>query len=122
MTYKWQRSQIEKLIACVEESPCIYNTKSQEYLDRKKKAQAFKRIYEELRRKDSNITLEEVKRKWRILRIQYRQELRDSVKQSKQNGFASNDNYSPKLWCFEQLTFLRPYSDITEACIKTQQY
>lgn len=118
MTYKWQRSQIEKLIVCVEQSPCIYNIKSQEYLNKKKKDQAFKKILDELRKKDTNINLEEVKRKWRILRIQYRQELRDFVKQSKEIGDASEDSCAPKLWCFKQLSFLRPYCDITEACIK----
>lgn len=104
----WTRRETEELINLIQQHQCIFNVKSFEYVDRNKKAQAFNTVLLEMKIMDSTLTVEEIKRKWKNLRTQYMQEVR-AIKQSKKSGSGVTDVYSPKLWCFQQLSFLESH-------------
>lgn len=123
MKKKCNRESIEQLIIVLQQYPCIYNIQSAEYLDRIKKAQAWNNILEEMVKSDGSLNLVEIKRKWRNLRVQFMQEHR-LMNGSKKSGVGLTDVYVPKLWCYEQLGFLKTHIEVrkskdnTEVCFE----
>lgn len=101
---------MEKLIACIEKLPCLYDMKSKEYENRTLKTQAYNTIVKEMQKLKSSITLGEIKRKWKSLRTMYCQEIR-RMKQSQRSGAENTEEYIPKLWCFQQLNYLRKHTE-----------
>ena len=101
---------MEKLIACIEKLPCLYDMKSKDYENRALKTQAYNTIVKEMQRLKSSITLGEIKRKWKSLRTMYCQEIR-KIKQSQRSGGENAEEYVPKLWCFQQLNYLRTHTE-----------
>lgn len=116
MTFRWSRDQIEKLISCIEQYPEVYNTKSKKYAEKNKRVEAFNAILEYIQQTVSpDITLYEIKRKWKNLRTQYTQELR-TINQTKESESGMVDVYIPKLWCFRQLNFLQSHTEGRSKC------
>lgn len=68
VTRKWCESDVETLINLVQQKECIYNVRSAEYLNRDAKAQAFNEICQEMA---NTFNVNEIKRKWKNLRVQY---------------------------------------------------
>ena len=70
-----------------------------------KKESAWEEIKQELNEEGNSYTIEELKKKWNILRTQYRKE-QILVINSKKSGSGTNDLYVPKFAYFEDLQFL----------------
>ncbi|XP_073839745.1 uncharacterized protein [Musca autumnalis] len=111
MAINWSRDTVERLIICVQQHPCLYNVRSPEYVDRIKKAHTWTQIVDELLALDSCLNAEEVKRKWRNLRVQFMHEER-LVAMSKKSGAGAGDIYIPRLWCYSQMCFLKNYTEM----------
>uniref|UniRef100_A0A1I8NSG9 MADF domain-containing protein n=1 Tax=Stomoxys calcitrans TaxID=35570 RepID=A0A1I8NSG9_STOCA len=99
----WNKKLVELLITKYQEHSNLYNTKNSNYLDRSKRTRSLNAIANELKQYCEEITVEDIKRKIHTLRSQYIRELREHHKRS-DSGI--------KLWCFDQLEFLRPFSSL----------
>ncbi|XP_059052905.1 uncharacterized protein LOC131847358 [Achroia grisella] len=97
----------EFIIDCIHlyrDLPALWNTKSQIYHDRSKKRAAYDLLLTKYKELYPDSTKEDVKRKFNILRTNYRKELK-RYNESKNFG-NTNTNYIPSLWYFEEMSFL----------------
>ena len=69
------------------------------------RAVALLEIKNELEETISHLSIESLKSKINTLRTQYRREV-NAFEQSKKSGAGTNDIYKPKLWCFDNLSFI----------------
>ncbi|XP_055919781.1 uncharacterized protein LOC129951575 [Eupeodes corollae] len=107
--FKWSKELTSELILNYEMHPILYNPCHPEYItNRVKKADAFQSLLNALKPFDPNITMDAIKRKIRTLRSQFSKELRETEK-SKKSGAGADDLHEPKLWCYDQLVFLKTY-------------
>ncbi|XP_031335792.1 uncharacterized protein LOC116165467 [Photinus pyralis] len=86
--------------------PCLWKTKSKEYMDRNKKNDAYKILTEKLKEVEENATKEAVKTKINTLRGGFRREMK-KVLNSKRSGAGADDVYVPNLWYYELLLFIK---------------
>ncbi|XP_019893712.2 uncharacterized protein LOC101891538 [Musca domestica] len=98
----WTKDMVEYLINRYRQHENLYNTKNPYYMDRPKRFNSMLAICKELKRYNQNLTVDDVKKKIHTLRSQYVKELRDIY-------LSQRDVVEPKLWCFEQMEFLKPY-------------
>jgi len=85
---------------------CLWKVKDKNYKNRILKHQAYEKLKTVLAPYIPDITIDIIKRKIDGLRGQYRRELKSLVN-SKKSGAGREDVYTPKLWCFNSLDFLR---------------
>ncbi|XP_042237253.1 uncharacterized protein LOC121876281 isoform X2 [Homarus americanus] len=111
----WSRQDTVRLIDLYRHYPCLWNVKSDMYKDRDKRAAALKGIAEEIMKITASITTRDIKRKIETLRNQYRREMR-LVHKSQKLGAGTDEIYRPKLWCFNDLSFLND-SDTIRASV-----
>lgn len=83
----------------------VSGTKSAEYKDRNERVVALTTITREMQKKYLSVTTTDIKRKIDTLRNQYRREMRQ-IENSRKSRAGTDDVYSPKLWCFDDLSFL----------------
>ena len=102
---QWSRQETTRLIDMYRQQPCLWNVKSVAYKDRNKRIVALTAITKEMQKTYASVTTVDIKRKIDTLRNQYRREMR-LVENSRKSGAATDDVYSPKLWCFDDLSFL----------------
>ncbi|XP_064077252.1 uncharacterized protein LOC135194952 [Macrobrachium nipponense] len=102
---QWSREEIIQLIDLYRQNPCPWNVKSDMYKDRAKRVAALTAIAVELRKTCAAITTGDIKRKIETLRNQHRREMR-LVENSRKSGAGIDDIYIPRLWCFNDLSFL----------------
>ena len=110
---EWKREDVLSLIAAYREQPCLWNVKSQGYKDRNAKDIALKKVYNEMKIIDNNMTLEAMKTKIHTIRSQFKRELK-LIRESKNSGASTSDVYTPKLWCFHLLEFI-PNDELGES-------
>ncbi|XP_073843234.1 uncharacterized protein [Musca autumnalis] len=96
----WNHEKTQELIRCVESNPCLYNVKGGGNSCLKQKDKAWSNILKQLQSIDSSLTIEEIKRKWRNIRVQFMHEFRMIHKVNE---------YVPKLWCYSLLGFLKEH-------------
>ncbi|XP_068226262.1 uncharacterized protein [Palaemon carinicauda] len=101
----WSRKDTTWLISMYRQQSCLWNVKSADYKNRKMRLAALTAIKTELQKKHGNITIKDIKKKLDTLRSQYRREMRQ-LENSRKSGSLTDDVYSPKCWCFGDLSFL----------------
>ena len=101
---QWSRQETTCLIHMYRQQPCLWNVKSVAYKDRNKHVVALTAITKEMQKMYVSVTTVDIKRKIDTLRNQYRHEMRLEENSCK-SGAATDDVYSPKLWCFDDLSF-----------------
>ncbi|XP_036344240.1 uncharacterized protein LOC118753463 [Rhagoletis pomonella] len=104
----WPKELVELLLIKYQEHENLYNVRHPHYLDRVKRSKSLFEIHNEIKEKNANVTVEDIKKKVHTLRSQYIKELRE-VAMSKRSGVGIEDVYIPKLWCFDQLQFLKAH-------------
>lgn len=102
----WQKEVVELFIEKYEEHENLYNVSHPHYADRVKRSLSLFAICKELKKLNPKITEEDVKKKIHTLRSQYIREIRE--RENKRTSL-DEDVFEPKLWCFSQLEFLRPF-------------
>ncbi|KAJ8020136.1 hypothetical protein HOLleu_42010 [Holothuria leucospilota] len=95
-----------EVIATYESLPALWKIKSDEYMKRDKKADAYNVLLQKYKEHFPAATLEELKKKLNILRTNFRSELR-KVERSVKSGAGTEDLYVSSLWYFDALLFLR---------------
>ncbi|XP_068243556.1 uncharacterized protein [Palaemon carinicauda] len=101
----WSRKDTTWLIGMYRQQSCLWNVKSADYKNRKMRLAALTAIKTELQKKHGDITIKDIKKKLDTLRNQYRREMRQ-LENSCKSGSLTDDVYSPKFWCFGDLSFL----------------
>lgn len=101
----WSKALTSILIEAFRQKPCLWNVKLRNYKNRDQRVTALKAIAAEIRDHDAAVTTDDIKKKIDTLRNQFRRELK-KVNNSKKSGAGTEDVFVPKLWCFQQLTFL----------------
>lgn len=104
----WNRKTVELLLVQYGQKENLYNVRHPDYQDRVKRSKSLFEIYECLKDVDSNVTTESIKLKLHSLRTQYLKESR-KVSESKRSGIGQEDVYVPKLWCYDQMKFLKTH-------------
>ncbi|KAJ8022116.1 hypothetical protein HOLleu_39523 [Holothuria leucospilota] len=95
-----------EVIATYESLPALWKIKSDDYMNRDKKADAYNVLLQKYKEHFPEATLEELKKKLNSLRTNFRSELR-KVERSAKSGAGTEDLYVSTLWCFDALLFLR---------------
>ncbi|XP_066970138.1 uncharacterized protein [Macrobrachium rosenbergii] len=101
----WSRQLTLNLIELYRQHPCLWDVREEVYKDRDARTAAIKQITTNLKQNATYMNEVEVKRKIALLQNQHRREMR-KVNMDKKSGVGSEDQYTPKLWCFNSLSFL----------------
>lgn len=97
---------VREFIEMYRELPCLWQTKSKDYLDRNKKNEAYKVLVKKLQIIQPDATKNTVITKINSLRGGFRREHK-KVLSSMRSGSGSDDVYVPSLWYYDLLLFLR---------------
>lgn len=86
--------------------PCLWKVKSTEYMDKNKKEDGYKVLVEILKEINPDANVDIVKKKLNSMRSCFRKEFK-KVQESKSSGTGSENVYTPTLWYFDLLMFLK---------------
>jgi len=86
--------------------PCLWKIKSKEYSNRNIKDQAYEVLIEKMKEIDKNANRDAVVKKINSLRSAYRKELK-KIKDSVRSGAGEEDIYTPHLFYFNEIDFIR---------------
>ncbi|KAK9685929.1 Alcohol dehydrogenase transcription factor Myb/SANT-like [Popillia japonica] len=100
------REFLTEFILLYREHPCLWKIKSKEYIDRNKKAEAYKILVRKLQNIQPNATKNDVVNKINTLRGGFRREYK-KVHMSKKSGSGADDIFVPTLWYYDLLLFVR---------------
>ncbi|XP_071057023.1 uncharacterized protein [Onthophagus taurus] len=84
----------------------LWKVKSEKYKDKNERLKGYDILLKKYQEKDENATIDTLKKKINTIRTNYRRVLK-KVKMSEKSGAASKDIYTPSLWYFDQLHYLR---------------
>ena len=99
---KWPKHKCLQLFDSRKTKEELWNCKHTNYKCKISRENALKEIEADL----EIYSQEDIKSKIHTLRSQYRKESRN-VAQSSKSGVGKDDLYTPKLWCYSQLHFLK---------------
>lgn len=102
----WKREAVSALIEIYEMYPFLYDTRHPEYHSRKMNRDALELMVHVVSQYHPNVTAEDCKKKYQGLRRQFLAECR-KLADSRKSGADTSSLYTPKLWCFDDLLFLR---------------
>ena len=105
-----------QLIEAFRQFPCLWDVKNSSYKDRNLKWDALSKIPDIMQEHLRNVTIDQINKKWGILRGQHRRELKRN-KGSTKSGAGTEDVHKPKLWCFAAMSFLIGTTD-SSICFK----
>lgn len=100
------REFMREFIELYQSQPCLWKTKSKDYLDKNKKNEAYNILIEKLKTVQPSATNGTVINKINTLRGGFRREYK-KVQSSKRTGTGSDDIYVPSLWYYDLLLFVR---------------
>lgn len=86
--------------------PCLWRIKSEEYRDRNLKNKAYEHLLNKMKEVDADANIQMVKNKIDSMRGCFRKELK-KIKDSQRSGAGEEDIYTPHLWYFKNLIFLK---------------
>lgn len=107
MVFSWTKELTEILLVIFEGNENLYNSKHKDYTNRMKRNASLEAIRLELS-KEASITIADIKNKIQTLRTQFKKE-KNMAEASFKSGAGIEDLYEPKLWCYNQLLFLKPH-------------
>lgn len=105
MVFKWKDDHTSLILNLLQERPCLWNSKVEEYKYSSNRERALKEIIEALNL--PGVTVDDLKAKIKTIRTRYSSEL-SKVNESSRSGSGSQDVYVPKLFWYKQADlFLR---------------
>ncbi|XP_055908582.1 uncharacterized protein K02A2.6-like [Eupeodes corollae] len=116
----WTGESTLDLITFFEMHPNLYNPCHKDYIDRVKRCDSLQSIVDSLLPTMSNVNIELIKRKIHTLKNQFSREFRE-IQKSKKSGAGLEDILEPKLWCFDQLLFLKTFCQTKTSVSNIQQ-
>ncbi|XP_050711229.1 uncharacterized protein LOC126995585 [Eriocheir sinensis] len=103
---KEERRFWTEFIDIYRENSSLWKVKSKEYSDKVKKNAAYDLLVEKLKEKDGRATRDTVTKKINNLRSSFRKECK-KVLSSMKSGSGTDDVYTPSLWYYNLLLFLK---------------
>jgi hypothetical protein len=103
--FLWNQESTRDLIESYKKYPVLYAPNHDNYTDKTKRLEALKAIRREMIRHGRKITVEDIRKKIRVLRTQYARQL-SKIKKSQLGRSKRGNVYKPRFWCFAQLEFL----------------
>ncbi|VEN48232.1 unnamed protein product [Callosobruchus maculatus] len=115
----YTREETEHLILLYQRHPCLYEVRSKLYKNKTKRLWALREITEQFNKlfPMANLTVEEVRKKINSVRTQFFHE-ENKVRKSIASGAGIHEVYTPTLWCYEMLGFLKN-GEMTEASMSS---
>lgn len=104
----------EFIIECIKlyrSLPSLWNVKSKVYYDRGRKKMAYAVLLSKYREMFPEATREDVKKKFNVLRTNYRKEFKKYL-----SAMAAGESYTPSLWYFHEMDFLYDDESSEEFC------
>ena len=95
-----------EFIECYKSFPSLWKIKSEEYKNRNLKGNCYQQLVELLKQHIPTATKDLVCKKINAFRTSYRRELKKVIK-SERSGAGSDEIYTPSLWYYDALAFLR---------------
>jgi len=102
----WNKEQTSQFIEILRKYPILWDHQHQHYKNKTKRKMTSIRIAGEIENIRPNTTEKDVEDRFQNLKKQFQREWSNLSKSCK-SGSAASETYKPKLWCFEQLMFLR---------------
>lgn len=107
MDYEYGYRQVDKehlseFLGLYRSLPLLWDTQDKDYYNKFKKTKAYKTLLTKYQEKFPHATENDVKKRLNALRTNFRKELRKVVRYLKMG-----EVYQPKLWYFNELSFLR---------------
>ncbi|XP_064082898.1 uncharacterized protein LOC135198856 [Macrobrachium nipponense] len=103
------------------EQPCLWQIKSNHYLNKYIKNEAYGKLAEKLKEKYPDATTDLVKKKINIYRSNFRKEAK-KVEDSMRSGTGADDVYTPTWTYYEDLMFLKDQEAIRTSTSKLQAH
>lgn len=103
---KSEREILQSFIDSYREMSELWDISSNDYSNRDKKKEGYKKLLNIYKKIKKNAGIEDVKKKINSLRTNFRKELK-KIKDSQRTGSASADIYEPSSWLFLELQFLK---------------
>lgn len=95
-----------EFIELYRQNECLWRIRSKDYINKRKKNEAYELLAEKLKEKDSDATIETVKKRINNMRSVFRKEMK-KVSESIRSGASAADVYAPQLWYYSLLLFLK---------------
>ena len=95
-----------EFIELYRQNECLWRIRSKDYMNKLKKNEAYELLAEKLKEKDSDATIETVKKRINNMRSVFRKEMK-KVSESIRSGGSAADVYAPQLWYYSLLLFLK---------------
>ncbi|XP_037947548.1 uncharacterized protein LOC119679331 isoform X2 [Teleopsis dalmanni] len=108
MDHLWKRELVMALIKEWRQHDNLYNISNHNYTRKYIRNRSIKAIYNVLKKSQAKITIEMIKKKMHTLRTQFCKERKLYIDFKSRN--TSYEEYEPKLWCYDYLTFLKPFA------------
>ncbi|XP_065357156.1 uncharacterized protein LOC135951426 [Calliphora vicina] len=105
--FKWQRQNVKVFIRLLERCKILFDPNHKDYVNQQLRYVAYSKLLKATRKLHPEVTLKDIRGKIRCLRNQYLKEMH-GIKGAKER----NEEYIPKLWCFDMLANL--YKDISD--------
>jgi len=86
--------------------PCLWKTKSKDYMNRSKKDAAYETLLKKLQEVEPNATKKTVKSKINSIRGSFRREMK-KIEESKRSGAGTDELYVTHLWYYDLLLFCK---------------
>jgi hypothetical protein len=100
-----ERKFILECIKVYRSLPALWNVKSKDYSNRKKKNEQYEQLLRKYRERFPDADKEQLKQKLNSLRTNFRKELK-RIKDCEKSGTGADDVVEPALWYFEEMKFL----------------
>uniref|UniRef100_A0A0P4VX69 MADF domain-containing protein n=1 Tax=Scylla olivacea TaxID=85551 RepID=A0A0P4VX69_SCYOL len=104
--FEWTRANTQHFIELLKEHPSVWNIKSKQYKMRNVRSASLETIKSDLSNfANCTLRVEDITKKLHTLKTQFNREM-SAIKASQKSGAGTDDIYTPKLWCFDELRFL----------------
>nr|XP_022904816.1 uncharacterized protein LOC111416925 [Onthophagus taurus]XP_022910276.1 uncharacterized protein LOC111421364 [Onthophagus taurus] len=108
MAVRKQEDVMRDFISVYQKNSCLWKVKSAEYMDRNKKDEGYQLLVEVFKQINPAANIDLVKKKINSMRSCFRKEYKKVI-ESKKSGAGSEDIYTPSLWYFDLLMFLKDH-------------
>ena len=119
MTARALRKTILEFIELYKAEPCLWQFRSKDYHNRRKKEAAYKILIEKLREIEPDTDKKTVVKKINCLRSNVRKERR-KYESSIKSGASGTEVYRPKLWYYNMFQFLFDPGNLEESNLNAE--
>lgn len=100
------RDVLEEFLHIYQNESCLWNIKNKDYHNRDKRSAAYCKLIEKLKEIEPNADRDLVTKKINSFRTAFKKEYH-KVAESLKSGAGTDEIYTPKLWYYNQLSFLK---------------